>query len=70
MREGKATPCHTPPFRRNLNGVQLSRSDFQCDRRLVFCQSKRRNGYNSANSILYDGVVHPGAFGDERTMEY
>ena len=31
---------------------------------------KRRNGYDSANSILYDGVVHPGAFGDERTMEY
>jgi hypothetical protein len=67
-REGN--PCHTPPFRRNFNGVQLSRSDFQCDRRLVFCQSKRRNGYDSANSILYDGVVHPGAFGDERTMEY
>jgi hypothetical protein len=34
------------------------------------CQSKRRNGYDSANSILYDRVVHPGAFGDERTMEY
>jgi hypothetical protein len=27
---------------------------------------KRRNGYDSANSILYDGLVHPGAVGDER----